>query len=119
MKVTFSVVSEFMQDLEADKECIEDKILRVSLVYQQVRDLPVVQLSVVAGCIIRSKIVELRLDCGQMFAPQAGMERHFTNEVRLAEQLQATLREEAARLGLTLRGGVLEESRESIRERTC
>jgi hypothetical protein len=119
MKVQFSVVSEFTQDLEADKELIEDKILRMTLLYQQVRDLPVVQLFVVASCVIRGKIVELRLDCGQMFAPHAGTERQPTNEERLAEQLQATIREEAVRLGLTLRGGVFEESRESIRGHTC
>jgi hypothetical protein len=91
----------------------------MTLLYQPVRDLPVVQLFVVAGCVIRGKLVELRQDCGQMFVPQAGVERHLTNEERLAERLQATLREEAARLGLTLRGGVFEESQESKRGHTC
>ena len=76
------------------------KIVRTLQGRDPVQDLPVVQLFVVASCVIRGKIVELRLDCGQMFAPQAGMERHFTHEVRLAEQLQATIREEAIRVVL-------------------
>lgn len=111
MKVRCSVVSEFMQELETEKEFIAEKILRMSLLYQQVRDLPVVQLFVVAGCVIRGKIVELRQDCGHMFAPCPGTERHVTNEERLAERLQDTLRQEAAQLGLTMRGGILEEER--------
>src|SRR5437870_2695785 len=101
MKVQFSVVSEFIQELEADKDLIEDQILRMSLLYQQVRDLPVVQLFVVAGCVIRGKIIELRQDCGHTFAPFPGTERHVTNEERMAARLQDTLRQEAARLGLT------------------
>lgn len=108
MKVRFSVVSEFIAELETDTALIEDNILRVTVCYQPVRDLPVTQLSVVAGCVIRGKIVELRQDCGQMFAPQAGTERSTAPE-RLAERLQATLTQEAARLGLTIRAGILED----------
>ena len=88
MKVQFSVVSEFIQELETEQEFIEEKILRMALLYQQVRDLPVVQLFVVAGCVIRGKIIELRQDCGHMLAPCPGTGRHVTNEERLAERLQ-------------------------------
>lgn len=105
-----------MQELEANKDLIEEKILRMSLLYQQVRDLPVVQLFVVAGCVMRGEIVELRQDCGHMFAPLPGTEQHVTNEERLAARLQDTRRQEAARLGFIMRGGVLEEERAYMRE---
>ena len=40
MKVRFSVVSEFIAELETDTALIEDKLLRVTVCYQPVRDLP-------------------------------------------------------------------------------
>jgi len=110
MKVRFSMVSEFIAELETDTDLIEDKILRVAVLYQPVRGVPVVQLFVVAGCVVRGKIVELRQDCGQMLAPFPGVAREELHaQERLAERLQATLKKEAERLGFTLRAGVLED----------
>ena len=110
MKVRFSMVSEFIAELETDTDLIEDKMLRVTVLYQPLRGLPVVQLFVVAGCVMRGKIVELRQDCGQMLTPFPGVEREEVHvQERLAERLHATLKKEAERLGLTLRAGVLED----------
>jgi hypothetical protein len=38
MKVRFSIVSEFIAELETDTALIEDKLLRVTVCYQPVQD---------------------------------------------------------------------------------
>src|SRR5919108_16051 len=101
MKVRFNVVSEFVEELEVDKELVEDKILRVSRIYQQAKTAPLVNLSVVATCVVRGKIVYLRQFCGQMFEPHPGTDQEPTAQERIAERIQYTLQQEATRLGLS------------------
>ena len=109
MKVRFNVVSEFVEELELDKDVVEDKILRVSRLYEHTHTAPLVHLYVLATAVVRSKIVYLRQFCGQMFDRHPGVEHEPTTQERTAERIQETLTQEAARLGFTIRAGVLEE----------
>ncbi len=109
MKVCFHMVSEFIGEIEEDIDLVEDKILRVTRTYQETNSAPLVHLYTVATCVVRGKIVELRQYCGQMFPPHTGVDQKPTSQERLTARLEETLKQEAARLGLTLRAGILED----------
>jgi hypothetical protein len=109
MKVMFHQVSEFVEELEQDAHLVENKILRVACLYEQEKAMPLVRLVVVATCIIRGKVVTLRQGCGQMLTPHPGVAQRPAPVEALAHRLQETLRQEGARLGLSLRAGIYEE----------
>ena len=67
MKVQFSVVGEFLEEIEQDAAQVEDGIVRVARQYQQTQTPPLMHLYVVAGVVVKSKVVELRQYCGQVF----------------------------------------------------
>src|SRR2546425_10854999 len=69
MRVTCSVVEEFLAELALDAHLVEEGIVRVTLRYQHVKDAPLVDLSVVAGVVVGGKIVELRQQIGRCFWP--------------------------------------------------
>jgi hypothetical protein len=109
MKVRFNVVSEFVAELELDKDAVEEGILRVSRLYEHTQTVPLVYLYVIATAVVRGKLVYLRQFCGQMFTRHPGVEHEPTVQERTAERIQETLSQEAVRLGFTIRAGVLEE----------
>jgi hypothetical protein len=109
VKVRFNVVSESVGELERDKDLVEDKLLRVSRIYQHTQTHPLVHLYVMATCVIRGKVVYMRQFCGQMFEPHPWTDREPTAQERIAERIQQTLKQEALRLGLTVRAGIIEE----------
>ena len=106
MKVCFHTVSEFIGEIEEDIGLVEDKILRVTRMYQQTKTAPLVHLYTIATCIVHGRVVELRQFCGQIFHPHPGVDQEPT---RLAARLEETLKQEAARLGLTVRAGIVED----------
>jgi hypothetical protein len=107
MKVRFSTIDEFLAELALEPALVEDKILRMTRVYESMRTAPLMHLYVVAGVVIRGKLVELRQFCGQVMEVAHELE---SNQRRLAqaEALLVRLRMEATRLGLQVRAGVFD-----------
>ena len=77
-KVRFSVVEEFLAELAAEPQAVEDRIVRVTLNYQQSPQVPFVyHLSVVASFLAHGKLVYLKQACGDVwqekdYAPDSG-----------------------------------------------
>src|SRR5438128_5454043 len=80
MKIKFSNVDEFLAELT--KECesssgpyaIDDQILRLTYSYRQDPHIPLSYLSVVAGVVVRGKIVELHHYVGEVMTGAASHE---------------------------------------------
>jgi hypothetical protein len=112
MKVKFSTADEFLAELR--KECttasgpytIDDQILRLTYTYRQDPHVPLRYLSVVAGVVIRGKVVELNQYVGQLM----DMPDHKgTNQVKAkAESIRATIEAKARELQLDVRAGMFE-----------
>jgi hypothetical protein len=70
MKVTFSVVEEFLEELHHEQKEVEDSIVRVTFRYEQSPQVPFVYyMSVVAGFLVRGKLIELKQACGDIMKP--------------------------------------------------
>src|SRR5215510_5064402 len=67
MKIKFSTAEEFLEELtrEAVALQVEDKIVRLTFHYTQSGQAPLTSMSVVAGAVVRGKLVELHQYVGQ------------------------------------------------------
>jgi hypothetical protein len=112
VRVKFSNADEFLAELT--KECtsssgpyaIDDQILRLTYSYRQDPHIPLRYLSVVAGVVIRGKIVELHQYVGELME----MEVHQSS-IRVkerAEMLRTTIEAKAHELNLEVRAGMFE-----------
>ena len=104
MRVTFSVVEEFLAELALDAHLVEEGIVRVTLRYQHVKDAPLVDLSVVAGVVVGGKIVEVRQQIGSCFWPPS-TEQDNTLQTK-AREVRNRLVVKAQELNLIVRAGV-------------
>lgn len=113
MKVKFSTADEFLAEL--CKECssasgpyaIDDQILRLTYSYRQDPHVPLRYLSVVAGVVIRGKVVELHQYVGEVMGDPATHEASRNVKGR-AEQIRATVEAKARELQLDVRAGMFE-----------
>jgi len=113
MKVKFSTADEFLTELT--KECesssgpyaIDDQILRLTYSYRQDPHVPLRYLSVVAGVVIRGKVVELHQYVGEMMADPAIHEASRTVKGR-AEAIRVAIETKARELNLEVRAGMFE-----------
>jgi hypothetical protein len=113
MKVKFSTADEFLAELS--QECssasgpyaIDDQILRLTYSYRQDPHVPLRYLSVVAGVVIRGKIVELHQYIGEIMGDPALHEASRTVKGR-AEQIRAAVEAKARELQLDVRAGMFE-----------
>ena len=113
MKVKFSTADEFLAELA--KECcsasgpyaIDDQILRLTYSYRQDPHVPLRYLSVVAGVVIRGKVVELHQYVGEIMGDPAIHEASRTVKSR-AEQIRAAVEAKARELQLDVRAGMFE-----------
>jgi hypothetical protein len=112
VKVKFSTADEFLAELT--KECtsssgpytIDDQILRLTYSYRQDPHAPLRYLSVVAGVVIRGKIVELHQYVGELME----IDEH-QGSIRIkarAEQIRAAVEAKARELNLEVRAGMFE-----------
>jgi len=68
MKVRFSVVEEFVAELEAEQNHVEDNIVRATYQYEQSTSVPLIyHMSVVAGFAVRGKLVYVKQACGDVW----------------------------------------------------
>ena len=112
MRVKFSTADEFLDELT--KECssssgpyaVDDQILRLTYAYRHDSQLPLKYLNVVAGVIVRGKIVELNQYVGQV----VDMPEH-EGSLRVKAQaaiILANIEAKARELNLEVRAGVFE-----------
>jgi hypothetical protein len=110
MKVKFSTADEFLAELS--KECasssgpyaIDDQILRLTYSYRQDPHVPLQYLSVVAGVVIRGKIVELNQYVGQFMSDHESSLAVKAEAAIIMAKIDATARE----LNLEVRTGMFE-----------
>ena len=113
MKVKFSTADEFLAELT--KECtsssgpyaVDDQILRLTYSYRQDPHVPLRYLSVVAGVLIRGKIVELHQYVGEIMGDPTIHEASRNVKGR-AEQIRAAVEAKARELQLDVRAGMFE-----------
>ncbi len=104
MRVTFSVVEEFLAELALDAHLVEEGIVRVTLRYQHVKDAPLVDLSVVAGVVVSGTIIELRQLIGNCFWPLSTEQDKIIQTK--AREVRDRLVVKAQELHLVVRAGV-------------
>ena len=87
MKVQFSVVEEFLEELRHEHKEVEDSIVRVTFRYEQSPHVSFVyHMSVVAGFVVRGKLIELHQLCGDILKEQPAHEGSRKTKAR-AEQI--------------------------------
>jgi hypothetical protein len=109
MKVVFNVVSEFVEELReeaTDPNVIAGRVVRVTVLYQGVRELPPLQsVTVVAGAVVRGTLLELRLYCGDIM-PGAPEWKESAPAKQKVRETMDWLKSEAVQLQLTVRKGM-------------
>lgn len=107
MKVRFSVVEEFLAELDAEQNYIEDSIVRLTYQYEQSTSAPFIfHMSVMAGAIVRGKLVYLKQACGDVWQGQGAAPD--TQAKDRAAEIAAQIEAKAAALNLSVRHGVFE-----------
>jgi hypothetical protein len=113
MRVKFSTADEFLDELS--KECasssgpyaIDDQILCLTYSYRQDPHVPLRYLSVVAGVVIRGKIVELHQYVGEIMGDPTIHEASRNVKGR-AEAIRDAVEAKACELQLDVRAGMFE-----------
>lgn len=111
MKVSFSVVEEFLDELRHEQKDVEDLIVRATYRYEQAKDVPFLyHMSVVAGFVVRGKLVELRQFVGDILKPPGEKDAQVKG---IAEQIMQQIENVVTMLngggmGIALRRGVFE-----------
>ena len=111
MRVRFSVVEEFLDELRHEQKEAEDNSVRVTFRYEQSPQVPFIyHMSVVAGFIVRGKLIELKQQCGDVMKPpseQAAKTRARAEQVaHQIENVIVALNRDG--MGFALRRGVFE-----------
>jgi hypothetical protein len=107
MRVRFSAVEEFLDELTQDAHLVEEGIIRVTLNYQPLEMKPLMLLAVRAGVIVNGKIVELHQTIGHVWSPPAGGQDDAKVRTR-AQGICAQVEAQATALGLTIRRGLFQ-----------
>jgi hypothetical protein len=113
MRVKFSTADEFLEELT--KECtgtagpyaIDDKIVRLTFRYQQTKTMPIVHMSIIAGAVVRGKIIELNQYIDQIMDAPAAHEASDRVKAK-AEIIRANIEAKARDLHLEIRAGMFE-----------
>jgi hypothetical protein len=106
-KVRFSVVDEFLAELAAEHQDVEDRIVRLTFNYQQSTQVPFVyHLSVVAGFLVRGQLMYLQHACGDVW--QGHGSEHGAKAKAKAESIAQQVEEHAQALTLVVRRGIFE-----------
>jgi hypothetical protein len=105
MRIQFSVVEEFLEEVAQDAHLVEEGILRVTQHYQPLEMKPLALLSVHAGVIVNGKVVGLHQPIGHVWQPPAGGQDDAKVRTR-AQDICAQVETQARALGLTIRRGM-------------
>ncbi len=111
MKVIFSVVEEFLNELRHEQKEVEDSIVRLTYRYEQSKEVPFLfYMSVVAGFMVRGKLIELKQQGGDAMKPPSELDaKTRARAEQIAQQIEnylTTLNRDG--MGFALRRGVFE-----------
>jgi len=104
MRVRFTSIKEFVEELTQDAHLVEDKLLRLTQHATPIPLHPLAVLAVRAGVIIQHKLVELHLPIGWV-ARGEPPEEDDARVQKVAQYLSDRVATEARALGLTVRPG--------------
>jgi hypothetical protein len=109
-KVRFSVVEEFLAELAAEPQAVEDRIVRVTFNYEQSPQAPFVyHLRVVAGFLAHGKLVYLTHACGDVWQ---GEQNDKGDQAKAkAEHIAQEIEAQVQALTLMVRRGIFELER--------
>jgi maltose-binding protein MalE len=107
MKVRFSVVEEFLAELDEEQNHVEDSIVRITYQYEQSTSVPFIyHMRVVAGFVVRGKLVYLKQACGDVWQGQGRAPE--TQAKEKAAEIAAQIEAKAGELNLSVRHGIFE-----------
>ena len=102
--VQFNNVEEFLAELTADVEKLDRHLVRVTNLYQQSKQMSVMQyVSVVATAHVATDIIRLDVYCGDVWN---GDSHHNAPVLKKVEAVQQHLRASCTQLGIEIRAGL-------------
>ena len=102
--VQFNNVEEFLTELNADLAQLDRKLVRVTNLYQQSRQTPIIQyVSVVATARVAADILRLDVYCGEVWNVDT---QHNAPVLKKVEAVQQHLRVSCVQLGIEVRAGL-------------
>ena len=102
--VQFNNVEEFLAELTADLDTLDRHLVRVTNLYQQSKQMPVIQyVSVVATARAATDIIRLDVYCGELWNVDT---QHNTPVLKKVEAVQQRLRTSCVQLGIEVRAGL-------------
>ena len=102
--IKFNSPSEFIEELQKDKELVERGIVRLTNLARDTQALPIRHLSVVATYKVKGEIVRLEKFCGQLW----GHEPEDSQAYGRAQGAHDTIKSACRAFGLEIRSGVYE-----------
>jgi hypothetical protein len=104
MRVRFTSIKEFLEELTRDAHLVEDGMLRLTQLSTPIPLHPLAVLAVRAGVMIHHKLVELHLPIGWV-SRETPPEEDDAKVQKVAQYLSDRVATEARALGLTVRPG--------------
>jgi hypothetical protein len=102
--VQFNNVEEFLTELTADLAQLDRQLVRVTNLYQQSRQTPIIQyVSVVATARVAADILRLDVYCGEVWNVDT---QHNAPVLKKVEAVQQHLRVSCVQLGIEVRAGL-------------
>ena len=102
--VQFNNVEEFLAELNADLAQLDRQLVRVTNLYQQSRQTPIIQyVSVVATARVAADILRLDVYCGEVWNVDT---QHNAPVLKKMEAVQQHLRVSCVQLGIEVRAGL-------------
>ena len=102
--VQFNNTEEFLAELAADLDKLDRHLVRVTNLYQQSLQMPVIQyVSVVVTARVATDIIRLDVSCGELWNVDT---QHNTPVLKKVEAVQQHPRASCAQLGVAVRAGV-------------
>jgi hypothetical protein len=103
MKVQFHAIEEFLTEITRDRDCIDRRILRITIL-RRFHD-PFVHMFLLATPVVGATVVRLDERLGECFASDATAAAGLGKK---GDEFMARLAKEAERLGLEVRTGFFE-----------
>lgn len=102
--VQFNNEQEFLAELTADLEKLDRQLVRVTNLYQQSKQMPIIQyVSVVATARVATDILRLDVYCGEVWNVDT---QHNAPVLKKVEAVQQRLRASCEQLGIEVRAGL-------------
>ncbi len=108
MRVLFNEPKEFLEELSKEAGNVDRRIVRITWLFRQEKNLPLTHVSLVATARIHDDVVRLEARCGTVMA---GCTHDEAGQLDAkAREIESLVQEECRRLGLDVRAGILEDT---------